>query len=124
MKILLIFCLFLTTLFGGIFPNPKDGQKKEILKLDSKKEYLIQVKFGKNLELDCNHHCFTDLNLDKKTVDGYNYYELSRSEDLASTLMGCVNVKKTTKFVEFDSNLILPYNSNLEKIFIFQKILV
>lgn len=119
MKILLIFCLFLTTLFWGISPNPKYGQKKEILKLDSKNEYLIQVKFGKNLELDCNHHCFTDLNLDKKTLIGYDYYELSGNTDMAYG-----NVKKTTKFTEFDSNLILSYNSNLEKIFIFQKILV
>ncbi|ASM36774.1 ecotin family protein [Campylobacter sputorum] len=119
MKILLIFSIFLTTLFGDIFPDPKDGQKKEILKLDSQKEYLVKAKFDKNLNVDCNHHCFTDLNLDKKTLIGYDYYELSGNTDMAYG-----NVKKTTKFVEFDSNLILPYNSNLEKIFIFQKILV
>ncbi|ASM40019.1 hypothetical protein CSPB12327_08040 [Campylobacter sp. RM12327] len=124
MKILLIFSLFLTILFGDIFPNPKDGQKKEILKLkklDSENEYLIKVKFGKNLNIDCNHHFFTDLNLNKKTLDGYNYYELSGSDKTASTLMDCGDTKKTAKFVEFDPNLIIPYNSNLEQIFYIPK---
>lgn len=124
MKIFLIFSLFLTILLGSVFPNPKPGQKKEILKLEkleNENEYLLKVKFGKNLEVDCNYHFFTSLNLDKKTLDGYDYYELSGGDNVASTLIGCEDTKKTNKFVEFDPNLIILYNSNLEQVFYIPK---
>ena len=122
MRIFISFLMFFSSVFA-IYPAADSNQTMHKIKFEEKKDeekYLVKVKFGKNIEVDCNRHFFTNLSLEKKVLEGYGYeyYVLSGdSSKIASTMMFCGDEKKTLKFLEYDPNLILPYNSSLEQVF-------
>lgn len=106
--------------FDDIFPKVKEEKIRQILKLEKDKnedKLFIKFKFGKNAEVDCNHHLIFGLSLQEEVLNGYNYFIISGKSELGSTKMACLDDKKIVKFVAFDPNLILKYNSKVPFIF-------
>jgi ecotin len=65
------------------------------------------------MEVDCNHHSMMG-KIEEKDLQGwgYNYYEVDSKGETMSTLMACLDGKKTKKFVTTPS-VLTRYNSRL-----------
>lgn len=108
-----------------IYPEPKPEQDRLVLNLKplkNEKDYFLLIKFGKDLELDCNNYFLGGAKLSRQVVKGwgYNYYELEvKDEILAGTKMACLNQNSTARFVAYHmgDDLMLAYNSKLPLVF-------
>ncbi|WP_035500749.1 ecotin family protein [Fusobacterium gonidiaformans] len=101
-----------------IYPKAKKGTKQEIFILDKQEkeeDYKIELRFGKDIKVDCNVHSFLHGNLEEKSVEGwsYPYYIFQGSNDMVQTLMLCQEGKKLKRVYYPSATRILPYNSKL-----------
>ena len=73
----------------------------------------VQLKVGKVMEVDCNHHQL-DGEFIEKTLEGYGYeyYTFKTNGNVASTMMACPDDTKTEKFVS-GKDQFTSYNSKL-----------
>lgn len=127
MKKFLMILMIGSSVFGfdlKIYPKPKDTEIRQVIELpkkDDEKNYKVEILFGKELELDCNNYILAgDIKVDKKDLEGwgYDYYVFSGDGVLGGTKMMCPpNEPKMKKFVQFNKNLFLNYNSQLPIIF-------
>jgi len=100
----------------SMFPKPKADEQQIIIQLPelaNEEDYKIEIYAGKMHEKDCNSIKLSG-QIDENNLDGwgYTYYRLTTNGNVASTLMGCMDQKKTQAFVSVQSNL-LRYNSKL-----------
>lgn len=103
-----------------IFPKPKESENRWVINLpvqDNEEDYKVELLFGKELELDCNNYLLAgDVKVEPKNLDGwgYDYYIFSGDGVLGGTRMMCPpNEAKKKKFVAFNKNLFLRYNSKI-----------
>lgn len=100
----------------NMFPAPKLGYKQVYIKLPAKKneqDYKVEFYVGKKHMADCNRHFLVgeiqEMNLEGW---GYNYYMVESKGHIGSTMMACLDKKKTEKFIHLQPQLV-RYNSKL-----------
>lgn len=124
MKKFLLMMILSSTMFGfdfKIYPKAKDNEVMQTISLqpkDDENSYKVEISFGKKMKLDCNNYFFAGKNeLKKENLEGwgYDYYKFSvENEALAGTKMMCPpNYKNEEKFISFNKDLMLEYNSKL-----------
>lgn len=104
----------------SMYPKAEKNWKKHIFILAEKEkeeDFQIELKFGKDVLVDCNQYFFLGGEIHEKTVEGwgYPYYEFSAGKsEMVGTLMGCPSEEKTKKRVYYSQgDKMLPYNSKL-----------
>jgi ecotin len=100
----------------NMYPAAKAGYKQVYFQVPiSAHEEDLKLEFyvGINKLVDCNNY-FLLGSIKEETVEGwgYNYYSVLSKGESAGTLMGCVDAKKTEKFIHLQPELI-RYNSKL-----------
>lgn len=80
---------------------------------DDEANLKVQLKVGKVMEVDCNHH-HLEGEFEEEALEGYGYeyYTFETNGNVASTLMACPDDTKTEKFVSGEDHFI-SYNSKL-----------
>jgi ecotin len=100
----------------SMFPAAKPGFKRSMIQVPAQGDdmnFKIEFFVGKDMEVDCNHHSMMG-KIEEKDLQGwgYNYYEVDSKDETMSTLMACLDGKKTKKFVTTPS-VLTRYNSRL-----------
>lgn len=80
---------------------------------DLEADYKVQMKVGKIMEVDCNHHHLAGT-FEDRTLEGYgyDYYQFQTDGKVVSTLMACPDNTKTEKFISGEDRFI-SYNSRI-----------
>ncbi|NLZ96032.1 MAG: hypothetical protein GX921_09455 [Bacteroidales bacterium] len=80
---------------------------------DEETNLKVQLKVGKIMEVDCNHHSLEG-DFKEETLEGYGYeyYIFETNGNVASTMMACPDNTKTEKFISGKDHFI-SYNSKL-----------
>lgn len=94
-----------------------EGMERYVIYLDKKadeSQFSIELIAGKTMEVDCNIYRLLG-KFEEKTVEGwgYNYYVFETEGQAVSTLMACLDGKKTEKFITPGEGLKVRYNSRL-----------
>lgn len=103
----------------SIFPKVEKGMTPYVIEvpyggMESDADKRIEVIIGKNEQVDkCNRHMLNGT-LEKKDLKGYgyNYYEFKSDGNIMSTMMGCSDTGKVTKFVSSQSTM-MNYNGRM-----------
>jgi ecotin len=102
-----------------IFPEAKTGYTRHILTIPeqaSEQNFKIEIVAGQNMEVDCNQ-VMISADIDDENLEGwgYNYYKIDDISKPASTMMGCPDNSRTTKFIDFNmgNEALVRYNSKL-----------
>lgn len=98
------------------FPEAKTDYKRNVINLpkrNNEDKLKIEIYAGINQEADCNAHMMLG-SIDSKNLDGfgYTYYQVTTEERIMSTMKGCLDQKKTMKYIHLQP-IIVPYNSAL-----------
>lgn len=103
----------------SIFPAPTQGITQYVFTLpvqENDQHFKIEIVAGETLLADCNR-IMIGADLDEKNLEGwgYPYFTIDDVSEPASTMMGCQDVQKTQKFVEFNlqDGAMMRYNSKL-----------
>lgn len=101
-----------------IYPTPQKGMEKHVIVLPQKEkeeEYRVELRFGKDKLVDCNHHSLLGGKLEEKTVAswGYSYYEFTGRDEMMQTMMYCPEEKIKKRVYYSIENGILNYSSKL-----------
>ncbi len=98
-----------------MFPQAKEGFERyviEVPKTDNDDDHRVELRIGKNMMVDCNHHSFY---AEIKSVTlkgwGYTYLEVDNIQSGPTTMMACPE-PKTQKFISIRDDL-RRYNSRL-----------
>lgn len=98
-----------------MFPQAKEGFERyviEVPKMDNDDDHRVELRIGKNMMVDCNHHSFY---AEIKSVTlkgwGYTYLEVDNIQSGPTTMMACPE-PKTQKFISIRDDL-RRYNSRL-----------
>ena len=80
---------------------------------DDEANLKVQLKVGKVMEVDCNHHTLQG-QFEEEALEGYGYeyYTFETNGNVASTMMACPDDTKTEKFISGQDHFI-SYNSKL-----------
>jgi ecotin len=102
-----------------IYPAAKAGFTRHVLTIPqnaNERNLKLEIVAGQNMEVDCNH-VMISADLEDETLEGwgYNYYKIDDISKPASTMMGCPDNSKTTKFIGFNmgNEALVRYNSKL-----------
>lgn len=100
----------------NIFPKPEKGFQQFYIQLPSftdEQDYKVELFIGKEILVDCNTY-FMLGTIQEQNLEswGYNYYSVASNGETAGTLMGCLDNKKSIKFVHITPQII-NYNSKL-----------
>jgi ecotin len=103
----------------SVFPAPKKGFTQFVIEvpfssLEEDANKKIEIFVGKYQEVDtCNRHSLMG---EFQTKDlqgwGYSYYEFQSKGDVMSTMMGCMDNQKVSKFIS-SQGLLLDYNGRM-----------
>lgn len=102
----------------SMYPKAEEGMKREIFWLreeEKEEDYKIELRFGKDVEVDCNRHFFLGGKLEEEDVEGWGYpmYVFRGSGEMAGTRMMCHD-PKTVKRVYYNiDNGLQRYHSAL-----------
>ena len=102
----------------GLEPGPLAGagETRFVIRLpalDDESGRRVELRIGKDLEIDCNRHWFGG-NLDRETVAGWGYpmYRLVDVSGPASTMMACPEEEPGMAFVSARlDDPFIPYSS-------------
>ncbi|MBA6119238.1 serine protease inhibitor ecotin [Pseudomonas sp. NC26] len=100
------------------YPEAEKGFTRQVIHLPAQADesaYKLEILAGKTLLVDCNLQRLGG-SLEERTLEGwgYSYYRLDKVGGPASTLMGCLDDKKTPAFVPVvGEGFMLRYNSKL-----------
>ncbi|MDF0732966.1 serine protease inhibitor ecotin [Pseudomonas entomophila] len=100
------------------YPKADKGFTRQVIHLPAQPDESarkLEILAGKTQWVDCNHHHLGG-SLQEHTLQGwgYSYYRLDKVGGGASTLMGCLDDKKTEAFVPVvGEGFLLRYNSKL-----------
>jgi ecotin len=100
----------------NMFPKAKAGEKQVYIQVPietNENDLKVEVFVGKTQLVDCNNY-FMIGEIVSNNLEGwgYDYYTIKGSGETAGTLMGCLDNKKTSKFIQMPASL-LRYNSRL-----------
>lgn len=101
----------------SMFPKPVGDKVQKVIQLnplENEEDYMVEVMIGKKIMTDgCNNY-FLLGQIEEKNLDGwgYNYYNFESDGNVASTLMGCLNIKGEEKVVYAETKKV-RYNSRL-----------
>lgn len=98
-----------------MFPQAKEGFERhvvEVPKSENDYDHRVELRIGKNMMVDCNHHSF---HAEIKSVPlkgwGYKYLEVDNIQSGPTTMMACPE-PKTEKFISIRDEL-RRYNSRM-----------
>ena len=100
------------------WPPAKAGERRYVIRLpalDDESGRRVELRIGKDLEIDCNRHWFGG-RLERDVVAGWGYpmYRLVGAEGPASTRMACPEGQRRAAFVTVNlEDPFVPYNSKL-----------
>jgi ecotin len=100
----------------SMFPAAKPGFKRSMIQVPvqgNDMNFKIEFFVGKNMDVDCNTHNMMG-KIEEKDLQGwgYTFYEVDSKGETMSTLMACLDGKKTKQFVSIPS-ILARYNSQL-----------
>lgn len=99
-----------------MFPKAEQGFKQVYIQLPilaNEADYKVEIFVGQEKEVDCNKH-FMSGKIKEENLEGwgYNFFSVESEGQIAGTLMGCPDNKKTKKFITMPS-IMTRYNSKL-----------
>lgn len=100
------------------WPSAEAGETRYVIRLpalDDESGRRVELRIGKDLEIDCNRHWFAG-QLERAVVAGWGYpmYRLVEAAGPASTMMACPEEQKRMAFVTVNlEDPFVRYNSKL-----------
>ena len=96
-----------------VFPQAKEGFKRHVIevpKTENDQDHRIELRIGKNMMVDCNHHSF-EAEIKSVTLKGwgYKYLEVDEIRSGPTTMMYCPE-PKVEKFIAI-RDILRRYNS-------------
>jgi len=101
------------------YPEAKEGMTRNVIylpKKDDEDNYKVELLIGKTMAVDCNNVSIGG-KLKTETLKGwgYDYQVIDKLSEPASTMMGCPDNSKTSKFISayLGNDAFIRYNSKL-----------
>ena len=101
------------------FPTADEGMERHVIRiplLPNEDDFRVELKVGKEIEVDCNRHSF-GATLERQSLEGwgYTYYSVAEVGGPMSTLMACPpDEPRRVEFVSANfENPLVRYNSKL-----------
>ena len=106
-----------------MFPQAQEGFERHVVEVPKTKndyDHRVELRIGKNMMVDCNHHSFS---AEIKSVNlkgwGFKYLEVGDIKSGPTTMMACPEAK-TQKFISIRDEL-RRYNSRMPLVVYVQK---